>query len=115
MLPNPHQPRIFFSWLMIAACLFSQWVAKTSAEQNHSDGQHSQIAAANGEEFASASVKDSSDLFRLTRRQFCDELSQLVVISSRCLPASSIEVCFCSPQQILSEFARRVVAGVLLN
>lgn len=109
------QPQMMFCGLLIALCLLSQLLASYAAGQVSTAGREpAKIAACNDAELTSVAVKETAELFRLTRRHFTNELWQAVVVPSAnwlaSFPARSY-----SSQQILCEFARRELAGVLLS
>jgi hypothetical protein len=108
------QPRMMFCGLLIALSLLSQSLAWHSAGQISAGREQCKIVACDDAELTSVSVKDSSELFRLTRRHFTNELWQAVVVPSSSWLASYPARSY-SSHQILCEFARRELAGVLLS
>lgn len=109
------QRKMMFCGLLIALCLLSQSLVWYSAGQVNTGREQAKLVACDHVELNSLSVKDTAELFRLTRRHFTDELWQAVVVPKCSLPASFPAARSYSSHQILCEFARRDLAGVLLS
>lgn len=113
---NSQQLRALICLLLIACCAFSRLWTAVSADERLAGDRTADILAGNEQHVTAVLAKNVTDVFRLSRREFVTEWWLPVICqNANRVSASSAATLHFSSHQILCEFARREVAGVLLS